>query len=280
MKFIGAHVSIAGGIQNAPINAHRIGAKAFALFLKNQRQWQAKPLSEESIEGFNKNCGAFGFDKKYILPHASYLINLGSPEKEKLTKSREALIDELKRCRQLGLLRLNVHPGASLNRITTQDCLKRIAESINIALDRTEGVEVVLENTAGEGSVLGFRFEHLRTIIDRIEDKTRIGVCIDTCHLFAAGYDIRRYDGFCKTFEEFERIVGFSYLKGMHLNDSKTALGSRVDRHQSLGEGQIGIDAFRFIIKDKRFCNMPLILETPNPSKWPYEIGLLYSFLE
>jgi len=292
-KFVGAHVSASGGVYNAPLNAMEIGAKAFALFTKNQRQWVAKPLDEKTIEKFKENLAKSGILPKHILPHDSYLINLGHPEEEKLEKSRAAFIDELERCGQLGLDRLNFHPGSHLAKVSKKDkenrevmqpiedrCLDVIAESINIALDKTEGVSAVIENTAGQGSNLGWRFEHLAHIIDKVEDKSRIGVCIDTCHMFTAGYDIRTREAYDKTWDEFERIVGFQYLMGMHINDSKPPLGSHVDRHHSLGKGEIGLDAFRFIMNDDRMDDIPLILETIDETIWKEEIELLYSFIQ
>ncbi|MDD2196130.1 MAG: deoxyribonuclease IV [Bacteroidales bacterium] len=277
MKFVGAHVSAAGGVENAPINAHEIGAKAFALFTKNQRQWVAAPLTDESIKKFKENCQKYGYKPEHILPHDSYLINLGHPEEGALKKSRDAFIDELKRCEQLGLDRLNFHPGSSLGKISDEQCLKTIAESVNMALNHTSGVIAVIENTSGQGNNLGYKFEHLAAIISGVEDKSRVGVCIDTCHAFTAGYDIRTAGKYRKTWEEFERIVGFEYLKGMHLNDSKKELGSRVDRHDSIGEGFIGIEAFERIMNDSRFDGIPLILETPDPVIWPQEIRMLYA---
>ena len=292
-KFVGAHVSASGGVFNAPLNAMEIGAKAFALFTKNQRQWVAKPLDEETIAKFKDNLAKSGILPKHILPHDSYLINLGHPEVEKLEKSRAAFIDELERCAQLGLDRLNFHPGSHLVKIAKKDkenlevlqaieekCLDVIAESINIALDRTNSVTAVIENTAGQGSNLGYKFEHLAYIIERIEDKSRIGVCIDTCHMFTAGYDIRTREAYDKTWNEFEKIVGFKYLRGMHINDSKSPLGSKVDRHHSLGKGEIGLDAFRFIMNDNRMDDIPLILETIDETIWKEEIELLYSFVQ
>ncbi len=292
-KFVGAHVSASGGVFNAPLNAMEIGAKAFALFTKNQRQWVAKPLDEETIAKFKDNLAKSGILPKHILPHDSYLINLGHPEVEKLEKSRAAFIDELERCVQLGLDRLNFHPGSHLVKIAKKDkenlevlqaieekCLDVIAESINIALDRTNSVTAVIENTAGQGSNLGYKFEHLAYIIERIEDKSRIGVCIDTCHMFTAGYDIRTREAYDKTWNEFEKIVGFKYLRGMHINDSKSPLGSKVDRHHSLGKGEIGLDAFRFIMNDNRMDDIPLILETIDETIWKEEIELLYSFVQ
>jgi deoxyribonuclease IV len=278
MKYIGAHVSASGGVENAPLNAHEIGAKAFALFTKNQRQWKSAPLSKESIKKFRDNCGKLGYEPFQILPHDSYLINLGHPENEPLEKSREAFLDEMQRCEQLGLDRLNFHPGSTLGKISDEDCLKLIAESINLALDKTKGVTAVIENTAGQGSNLGYKFEHLRYIIDFVEDKSRVGVCIDTCHSFAAGYDLTTVDAFQHTFKQFEEIIGFGYLRGMHLNDAKKGLNSRVDRHDSLGKGTIGIEVFKLLMRDPRFDNMPLILETPEETIWKEEIAMLYSF--
>ena len=277
MKFIGAHVSASGGVQNAPQNAKAIGATAFALFTKNQRQWHSAPLTDESIAAFKENCdGAFAPNQ--ILAHDSYLINLGHPEAEGLGKSRTAFLDEMQRCEQLGLDRLNFHPGSHLKKCTEDECIATIAESINLALEKTNGVTAVIENTAGQGSNMGYRFEQLAQMIDQVDDKTRVGVCIDTCHTFTAGYDLRTETACKETFEQFEQIVGFSYLKGMHLNDSKKELATRVDRHHSLGEGFIGLDCFRYIMADERFNDMPLILETPNPAIWPDEIKLLRSF--
>ena len=278
MKYIGAHVSASGGVENAPVNAHAIGAKAFALFTKNQRQWQSAPLSEKSIQQFRENCAQYGFAPEHILPHDSYLINLGHPQAEGLEKSRKAFLDEMQRCEALGLDRLNFHPGSHLKQISEQESLDRIAESINLALDRTHGVTAVIENTAGQGSNLGFRFEHLRYLIDRVEDRSRVGVCIDTCHAFAAGYDLRSAEACEATFAEFDRVVGFQYLKGMHLNDAMKILGSRVDRHTPLGEGMIGMECFRYIARDPRFDNIPLILETPDETRWAEEIARLKAF--
>jgi len=272
-KFIGAHVSAAGGVENAPVNAHRIGATAFALFTKNQRQWYAKPLSKESIHIFKEHCKFYGYEPHQILPHDSYLINLGHPEEAALQKSRIAFLDEMQRCEQLGLDRLNFHPGSHLNKTTEEQCLATIAESINIALKQTKVVAAVIENTAGQGTNLGFSFYQIKQIIDRVEDKSRVGVCIDTCHAYSAGYDI--LNNFEEVFREFDEVIGFDYLKGMHLNDSKKDLASKVDRHNSLGEGTLGLEPFRKIMNDKRFDGIPLILETPDDQKWADEIQLL-----
>lgn len=278
MKRVGAHVSSAGGVENAPLNAARLGAKAFAFFTKNQKQWQAKPLTDKNIENFKKNCQASGFRPEDILPHDSYLINLGSPQKEGLSKSRKAFLEEVQRCQKLGLIYLNFHPGNHLKKYSEEECLKTIAESLNYTLDKSKDVSLILENTAGQGSSLGYRFEHLAAIIDMVEDKSRIGICLDTCHAFTAGYDLRTREDYEKTMSLFKRIVGFKYLKGMHLNDSKVDFASRVDRHHNLGHGKIGLDVFRFIMNDKRLDEIPLILETIDDSLWAEEIKLLYSF--
>lgn len=277
MKYIGAHVNAAGGVENAPLNAKAIGAKAFALFTRNQRQWKSSPLTEKSISLFKERCAEFGYEAKHILPHDSYLINLGSPDPEGLQKSRDAFLDEMRRCEQLGLDRLNFHPGSHLNQLAVDDCLNRIAESINLALEQTEGVCAVIENTAGQGTNLGHTFEHLAAIIDKVDDKSRVGVCIDTAHTLAAGYDIRSEEGFMDTFRRFDEIVGFSYLRGMHLNDSKKELGTRVDRHDCIGKGVMGEATFKMLMNDPRFEDIPLILETPDESIWAEEISYLYT---
>jgi len=295
MKFVGAHVSASGGVDKAPLNAMAIGAKAFAVFTKNQRQWVAKPLEIKTIDAFHKNLEASGILPKHVLPHDSYLINLGHPEVEKLEKSREAFIDELERCRILGLEKLNFHPGSHLVKIPKRDpeyadklmqaelhCLEVIAESMNKAIDATKdsNVKLVIENTAGQGSNLGYKFEHLGYIIDKIEDKSRVGICLDTCHTFTAGYDLRTREAYNETMEAFDKIVGSQYLMGMHINDSKPPLGSRVDRHQSLGQGEIGWDAFKFIMNDTRMDDIPLVLETIDESIWAQEIQELYALID
>ena len=278
MKYIGAHVSASGGVSNAIKNAKEIEATAFALFTKNQRQWFAKPLPQKEIEKFKNLMQKYGFNKDMVLPHDSYLINLGHPNIEKREKSLKSFIDEAKRVEQLGLKYLNFHPGSHLREISEEECLENIANSINYAIKETESCVFVMETTAGQGSNLGYKFEHLAYLIDKAIDKERIGVCIDTAHIFAAGYDIRTKETYEKTMKEFDNIIGFKYLKGMHINDSKAKFASRVDRHHSLGKGEIGIDAFKFIMQDKRIDNIPLILETIEPSLWPEEIKLLKSF--
>ena len=294
-KFVGAHVSASGGVDNAPLNAINIGAKAFALFTKNQRQWIAKPLEHHTIDAFHHNLETSGILPKHILPHDSYLINLGHPETEQREKSREAFIDEVERCRILGLDKLNFHPGSHLTKLAKKDpfyddklmhaeleCLDVIAESMNRVIEATRDskVKLVIENTAGQGSNLGYKFEHLAYIIDKIEDKNRVGVCLDTCHTFTAGYDLRTKEAYEVTMGAFGHIVGFEYLMGMHINDSKPKLGSRVDRHASLGQGEIGWDAFRFIMNDPHMDDIPLVLETIDESIWAEEIRALYALIE
>ncbi|HON71474.1 deoxyribonuclease IV [Tenuifilum sp.] len=278
MKFIGAHVSAAGGVENAPVNAHSIGATAFALFTKNQRQWEAPPLTQKSIDAFKANCEKYGYTPSQILPHDSYLINLGNPDRDALEKSRNAFLDEMVRCQQLGLDRLNFHPGSHLNKISEEESLLLIADSINMALERTQGVTAVIENTSGQGSNLGYTFDQIRYIIDHVNDQSRVGVCIDTCHAFTAGYDISTPEAFAKTFSHFDRVIGFKFLKGIHLNDTKKGLGSRVDRHENIGDGLLGIEPFRLIMTDPRFNGIPIILETPDESRWAEEIKMLMKF--
>ena len=279
MKYIGAHVSASPGVSQAPINAANIGAKAFALFTRNPSRWASPAIKPQEAEAFKENCEKFGFSPAQILPHDSYLINLGAPDAEKLDKSREAFLDEMRRCEQLGLTMLNFHPGSHLKLIEPDKCLDLIAESINIALAETSGVKAVIENTAGQGSNLGFTFAQIGHIIDKVEDKERVGVCIDTCHTFASGYDLATREGYTATWNEFEREIGFKYLSGMHINDSKKGLGSKVDRHESLGLGAIGKEFFKMLMEDPRMDNIPLILETPNEEIWAEEIKWLYSLV-
>ena len=275
MYFIGPHVSIGGGVANAPKNAKALGATGFGLFVKNQRQWTAAPYAAADIDAFKKQMDADGYGAAQVLPHAGYLINLANPDEEAHAKSMAALMDELHRCMALGLDKLNLHPGSHLRLITPQAACERIAKSINTALAQTLGVTVVIENTAGSGGNLGSVFEELKAMIDGIDDKKRVGVCLDTMHTFAAGYDIRTREGFLKTMDHFDKTVGLKYLRGMHLNDSKVGLNSHVDRHESLGAGLLGIDVFTCIMKDARFENMPLVLETPNEERWAQEIRQL-----
>lgn len=277
MKYVGAHVSAAGGVSNTPIAASEINAKAFALFTGSSARWVSKAISDEEAELFRKNCEIYGYTPDVILPHDNFLINLGSPDSKKLAMSRKSFLDEMKRCEKLGLCMLNFHPGSHLNEIDEDACLDLISESINITLDKTEGVTAVLESTAGQGSNLGFRFEQLARIISGVDDKSRIGVCVDTCHSHSAGYDFVSEEGYRQAWKEFDDTIGAGYLRALHLNDNKRTLGSRIDRHEKIGEGSLGLGFFRRLMNDPRFDDMPLILETPDPGIWKSEIELLYS---
>lgn len=278
MKHIGPHVSASGGVANAPKNAMAVGASAFALFTKNQRQWFSPALSQSDIDAFKAAVAESGIEAKYILPHDSYLINLGSPDAEGLEKSRNSFLEEMLRCQQLGLTMLNFHPGSHLKKITPEECLDRIAESINMTLDKTQGVTAVIENTAGQGSNMGFAFWQLKYIIDKVEDKSRVGICIDTCHSYSAGYDLR--ENYAGVWKEFDEIVGREFLRAIHLNDTKKELSSKVDRHDSVGKGYLGMDFFRQIMKDPSLNDIPFILETPDETLWAEEIALLQSLAD
>ena len=280
MKYIGAHVSTEGGVANAPLEAVAIGAKSFALFTGSSNRWTSKPIKEEEAEAFKENCRRGGFTPELILPHDNFLINLGSPDSQKLYLSRKSFLEEMKRCEQLGLKMLNFHPGSHVNEIDEEKCLDLIAESINLTLEKTNAVTAVLESTAGQGSNVGHRFEHLAHIISKVEDKTRVGICIDTCHTYSAGYDLADEEGYRKTWEAFDQIIGKGYLRALHLNDDLRKLGSRVDRHAEIGKGTLGMEFFRRLVNDPRFDDMPIILETPNPAIWPEEIKLLYSLID
>lgn len=277
MKYVGAHVSSQGGVSNTPGRANELGAKAFALFTGSSNRWSSKPISEKEADRFKQQCEQLGYTPQQILPHDNFLINLGSPDSEKLEKSRQSFLEEMQRCMALGLTMLNFHPGSHLNQIDTDECLRLIAESINITLDKTRGVTAVIENTAGQGSNLGFDFAQIARIIELVEDKGRVGVCIDTCHAYSAGYDLKTADGYEKTWRDFDEIIGFKYLRGMHLNDDKRELASRIDRHEQIGRGTLGEEAFSRLMNDQRLDGIPLILETPDQSLWADEISWLYS---
>ncbi len=277
MKFIGAHVSANGGVFTAPERAFQIGANCFAFFLKNQRQWVAKPYTAEEIEKFKQELKKYKFQTDKILPHSGYLINLGSGDAVIAEKSLQSFIDELRRVKQLGLKYLNIHPGSHKNLISESECIKLIAGNINSALDAVEEVSVVLENTAGQGSAVGYRFQHLRDIIDLVKEKHRVGCCLDTCHAFAAGYKIDTANDFQKVMDEFTVIIGKDKLWAAHLNDAKNAFNSKVDRHQNLLRGNLTVETFSFIINSDCFENIPLILETIDESLWAEEISWLFS---
>ena len=278
MKYTGAHVSISGGVENAPLNAAALGASAFAMFTKNQRQWNAPPFREEAIEAFKANCARHGFSAGQIWAHDSYLINLGQPDPGKRASAVKAFTDELERCRQLGIQLLNFHPGSSLKQVSDEEDIALIASSVRQALDEVPDVIAVFENTAGQGSNMGWNFTQLSAMIEQTGLPERCGVCLDTCHAFAAGFDLSSAAGYDAFWEEFETKIGLKFLKGMHLNDAKGSCGSRLDRHDSLGKGNIGIDAFKRLLADPRTDNIPLILETPDESLWMEEIALLKSF--
>lgn len=277
MKYIGAHVSVNGGVSSAPLRAKEIGARAFALFTGSSNRWNSKSIPEDEIERFKRYCAEGGFEPAQILPHDNFLINLGSPDSQKLAMSRKSFLEEMRRCEQLGLTMLNFHPGSHLNELSVEECLDRIAESVNLTLDVTSGVSAILESTAGQGSNLGYDFEHLAYIIDKIEDKSRVGVCVDTCHTYSAGYDLSSQEGYEATWKDFDDIIGSHYLRAIHLNDDKRERGSRIDRHAEIGKGTLGEEFFIRFINDPRFDNMPIILETPNEDLWPQEIAWLYS---
>lgn len=277
MKFVGAHVSVSPSVAQAPFNAEAIGAKAFALFTRSPQRWRSRPLSDDQVEQFRKNCAELGYTPDVILPHDSFLINLGCPDPEKLALSLEAFLDEMRRAEQLGLTMVNFHPGAHINQCEVDDCLQRIAESINDTLAVTNGVCAVIENTAGMGSNLGYSFQQIARIIEMVEDKSRVGVCIDTCHALAAGYNLATADGYEATWREFDDVIGLDYLRAMHLNDSKKPLASRIDRHESIGHGFLGAEFWWRLMNDPRFDGIPLILETPVEELWPQEISWLYS---
>ncbi|MDD5787102.1 deoxyribonuclease IV [Campylobacter lanienae] len=279
MKRIGAHVSASGGVANAPLNAQNIAADAFALFVKNQRQWSAKPLSQKDIDEFKSNLNKANIKPEHILAHNSYLVNLGHPDADARAKSFNSFLDEIRRCEALGIELINFHPGSHLKQISEDECLELIAQQMNNLLKNSSNIKLVIENTAGQGSNLGYKFEHLAALINMSQDSSRVGVCIDTCHLFASGYDIRDDESYAKTMSEFDRIVGYKYLSGMHINDSKGALGSRKDRHDSLGVGMIGKEAFKFIMNDPKIDEIPLILETIDESIWADEIKMLRHFI-
>lgn len=276
MKYIGAHVSASGGVENAPLNAKNIGANAFALFVKNQRQWSAKPLSPDNIAKFKRNLADADISPEHILPHNSYLINLGHFDEAKRRISIDAFLDEINRVNELGLKMINFHPGSHLKEISTKECLDNIANSMNLLLEKSENVKLIIENTAGQGSNLGFKFEHIAYLIEKCKDKSRVGVCLDTCHTFSAGYDIK--DDYERVMSEFDDVIGLKYLSAMHLNDTKFGLASKKDRHESLGKGFLGLKTFENIIKDERTDNIPLILETIDESIWADEIRILRNF--
>ena len=279
MKLIGVHVSSQPDISAAPAEAHSLGARAFACDLFDATDFKRPPLDDAVADRFIAECLRYGYGPDSILPHSSFMINFGNPDKRKNAMSRKIFIDEMRRCRRLGITMLNFHPGAHLKSIEPSECLTLIADSINRCLEVTDGVKVVIENTAGQGTALGYTFEQLAAIIDKVEDKSRVGVCIDSCHAFAAGYDMATPEGYDAVWADFDAAVGFGYLSAMHLNDALRPLGSKIDRHAPMGRGYIGEAFFRQLMADPRFDGMPLILETPEPELWRDEIAALYAMI-
>ena len=276
--FIGAHTSAAGGVYKALLEGQEIGATTIQLFTSNQKQWQGHPLKPEVIEKWQQALKETGIS--HVMSHDSYLINLGGPRAEILEKSCKAFSEEIARCIELGVSYLNFHPGAALDG-GVEECLDRIVENLIKMGPFLEGsdLRLILETTAGQGSTVGSRFEELGYIIDRVKGDIPIGVCIDTCHIFAAGYDIRDADAWEGTLADFDRLVGLPFLYAFHINDSLKGLGSRVDRHAALGEGEIGWDCFRFLMTDHRTRHLPKYLETPGgPELWKKEIQHLLQF--
>ena len=280
MKYIGAHVSISGGVDKAPGRAKEIGAKALGIFTKNQRQWKAPPLTDETASAFSETLKAAGIEPEHVVVHDSYLINIGNPDDEKRNQAIAALLDECRRVEKLGLTLLNFHPGSGLGKIDEDETVTLIAEGMKRVLAETEKAVLVIEGTAGQGAHVGYTFEQLAQLLERSGGGDRAGICLDTCHLFGAGYDLRSSEAYEKTIEEFHAIVGLQHLKAMHLNDSKIELGSRKDRHEKIGEGLLGLDTFGHIMADKRLDERPFILETPDPDSWKSEIETLYGMMK
>ncbi|NLL82763.1 MAG: deoxyribonuclease IV [Lentisphaerae bacterium] len=278
--YVGPHVSAAGGAHNAPVAAEEIKATAFGVFVKNQKQWFAPEVTAEQRARFGAAMNTTGYTAAQVLPHAGYLINLANPDAEAHDRSVNSLIDEVKRCHAFGLTMLNLHPGSHLKKLAPEAALSRVAAAINDVLAATEGVTIVIENTAGQGGSLGVTMAELGAILAEVDDKARLGFCLDTCHAFAAGYDVRTAAGITALLDEFEAEVGpaSEFLRGMHLNDAKSDYSSRVDRHAPLGMGNIGWEPFRTIMRDKRCAGIPLVIETPDEMRWPDEIAKLISF--
>jgi AP endonuclease 1 len=257
------------GVQNSIQNAQNIGANSFALFLKSQRKWTSPPLAEEARDAFHSMLKQHNYDAaKHILPHGSYLVNLAQADKAKADQAYDNFVDDLHRCEALGIKLYNFHPGSS-GGASMEEATNRIASQLNKSHEATNSVVTVIENMCGSGNVVGSKFEELRDIIDKVEDKSRVGVCIDTCHTFAAGYDLRTPEAFKATMERFDKIVGMKYLKAIHLNDSKAPLDSNKDLHANIGTGFLGLQAFHNVMNFEPFQNLPIVLETPIDEKGP-----------
>jgi deoxyribonuclease-4 len=265
-RLLGAHMPTTGGLHRAILSGHEIGCTAVQLFTTSPRQWRARPLSEEEIAAFDEARQQTGIHT--VISHDSYLINLAAPDQDVLQRSREAFLDELQRAEALNIPWVVTHMGSYLNS-SEEAGLATLGESVRFLLHQTEGLRVgiALETTAGQGTNLGYRFEHLARIIEMAGGSERIGVCFDTCHVFVAGYDIRTPEGLSATLDEFDRIIGLQRLKVIHVNDAKKPLGSRVDRHEHIGDGELGLETFRILLHEPRIAHVPVILETPEPEK-------------
>lgn len=275
MKYLGAHIDNLPRVGEIPLMAKALGASAFAFCPVDPKLWRYPAYPDGEAARFSAECAECGYTPAQILPHASLLLNLCSPDARKLKLSRDSFTEQMRRVASLGLDRLNFHPGSHMRELEEEAALDLVAASINYALERTEGVTAVIENMAGQGSNLGYTFAQLARIIDGVADKSRVGVCIDTCHAFAAGYDMSTPEAYDAAWQEFADTVGFGYLRGMHINDSLKPLASRVDRHASIGKGELGSPFFGLLMADRRLDGIPLILETPDPSLWQMEIGWL-----
>jgi deoxyribonuclease-4 len=272
---LGAHVPVTGGLSNAPANGDAVGAQAIQIFTRNQMQWRCRPLSDEECAAFRDARARSGV--REVLVHGSYLVNLAGPPGDFLSKSKECFLTEMDRCHRLGIRHLVFHPGAHMGAGEAEG-LRRLAGSLDEILAQTRGLDVMplLEVTAGQGSCVGHRFEHLAEVFARVKEPERLGVCLDTCHLYAAGYDIARPKGYEAALASFDRLVGRSKLRAIHLNDSKRELGSRVDRHARAGQGLLGLPTFQRILNDARLQGIPMVVETPGPlAEWKKEIHLL-----
>ncbi|AOA63217.1 Major apurinic/apyrimidinic endonuclease [Komagataella phaffii CBS 7435] len=274
----GAHISTSGGVSNAVTNSTNISAKSFALFLKSPRRWVSPMFTDDEVNKFKALCKEHNYNSRTeILPHGSYFINLANPDLEKEEKAYGAFLDDLKRCELLDIGLYNFHPGSDLGS-DHQEALKRLAKNINTAINETKFVKIVIENMAGHGNLIGSDLEDIKTVIDMVDDKSRVGVCIDTCHTFAAGYDIRDEESYNAFWELYDKTIGFEYLSAIHLNDSKAPLGANKDLHQKIGWGFLGLEPFRLIANSEFLQGIPLVLETPNdntPQLWEEEIKLL-----
>jgi len=272
MKFIGAHVSAAGGVENTPHRAAAIGADAFSLFVKNQKRWSAPPFKEGQPQSFKKALQKSGISPENVIPHAGYLINLAHPDKDKRQKSLDAMVDEVLRVEELGLTFINVHPGSHLNITSRTEALQQVAKSLDWIMEQTSTGHILLENTAGQGTNLGYQFEELARILDHCRYPERAGICIDSCHAYSAGYNLADPSEYNRAKEEMIRLWGPEKVRAFHVNDSLNPLGSRKDRHEQLGKGTLGWKAFENLMTDPLWEDRPFILETRQEDLWAEEI--------